>query len=439
MAEQTTAATRAQESVGIRDLLKIRNFRFLWLGQIVSDFGDSLTMLTLLIMINQLTSSPAAIAGMMVALTLPHLTFGLIAGVYVDRLDRKRIMLASDLLRGLLVLGFIFVGSADTLWLLYVIAFVQASIGTFFTPARSALLPNIVPMQSLLAANSITQTSRVIFNLLGTAAAGLLAGMFDAFWPAFAIDALTFFVSFALISRVAAQTRGEAHAGKGTPRAIFGQLSDGMKVIAGSRLLTGTLIAVAVTMLGFGAVNVLMVPFILNDLKLPTTWFGVVEFAQTVSMVLSGSLVAVLASRLRPTNIVSLSVVILGILIAVVSVVTNIWQLLIILFAVGWVMTPMQASLATIMQTAVDNSLRGRVGASLNTIISTASLLSMALAGIFGQLIGVRNVFVLGGIMALTAGLASAWLYRSTRVAPVPVETPERPSADNLSMPTEAA
>jgi MFS transporter, DHA3 family, macrolide efflux protein len=436
---ETSTPTSTNKPAGMRDLLRIRNFRLLWLGQIVSDFGDSLAMLSLLILINQLTGSTAALATMLIVLTVPQITFGLVAGVYVDRLDRKRIMLLSDLLRGLLILGLIFVNSRDLLWLLYLIAFLQAAIGTFFTPARGALLPNIVPGTALLAANSISQTSRVVFGLLGTASAGVLIGVFGAFWPAFAIDALTFFVSFALISRIAAQTRSASPVASGSPRAIFGQLVDGLKVIAHSRMLAGTLVAAAFTMLGMGAVNVLFVPLIVNDLKMPVTWFGVLEFAQTASMVLSGSLVVALAARLKPTNIVSLGLVVVGVSIGLVSVANSIWHLLLILFAVGWVMTPLQASFSTIMQTSVDDSLRGRIGASLNTLISTASVVSMGLAGGLGEVIGVRNVFVVGGTVIVLAGLASALVFRaSCAKAPNVAPSADKPQTAAGQMPLPA-
>src|SRR3954471_13467980 len=147
-------STMAAPSTSARTVLKIRDFRLLWLAQVISDFGDSLTNLTLLILINQLTGSTAALATMAIVLGIPQVTFGLLAGVYVDRWDRKRIMILSDLARGGLVLGFIGAMATGQLWLLYVIAFVQASIGTFFTPARSALVPRLVPGAGLMPANS---------------------------------------------------------------------------------------------------------------------------------------------------------------------------------------------------------------------------------------------------------------------------------------------
>ncbi|HEX6286961.1 MAG TPA: MFS transporter, partial [Acidimicrobiia bacterium] len=87
----------------LKELLRIRDFRYLWLAQILSDFGDNLTFLTLLILIQRLTGSTVALAGLMVAIALPTLLFGTLAGVYVDRIDRKKAMMVSDLLRAIVV------------------------------------------------------------------------------------------------------------------------------------------------------------------------------------------------------------------------------------------------------------------------------------------------------------------------------------------------
>ena len=101
------------KKTGLRDLIKIPNFRYLWTGQIISNFGDSMTSLALLLLVNKLTGSTAALATMMIVIAIPSLTFGMIAGVYVDRLNRKKIMVFSDLFRGLFVLGFLFTPSRN--------------------------------------------------------------------------------------------------------------------------------------------------------------------------------------------------------------------------------------------------------------------------------------------------------------------------------------
>jgi MFS family permease len=412
MAEEAALNADVQ-ALAVREVLKLRDFRLLWLAQIVSDFGDNLTTLALLILVNQLTGSTAALATMAIVLAIPQATFGLVAGVYVDRMDRKRIMIVSDLLRGVLVLGFTLVGSRDQLWLLYLIGFVQASIGTFFTPARGALTPHLVPPAGLLAANALAQTSRIIFGLLGTAAAGVLIGALGLFWPAFALDSLTFLISALLVGRIAASSYTHAPDSPGDVRSIFGQLGAGLKLIVRTRVLLGILVVAGVLMLGLGAVNVLFVPLMINDLQVPATWFGALELAQTAGMVLSGGLVALLAARFKPTRIVCVGAMALGVAIGAIALATSIWHVLPMLFLVGAIVTPVQASIATLSQTCVADEVRGRVGATLNALISTASLISMALAGMLGDLIGVRGVFVVAGGIGVCAGLAAAAVFRS--------------------------
>ncbi len=415
----------AEKPAGLKDLLKNRNYRFLWLGQIISDFGDSLTLLALLILVNQITGSAAAIATMFIVLLIPQVTLGLVAGVYVDRLDRKRIMVVSDIVRGTLVLGFAGVallGTADYLWLMYVIGFLQATVGTLFTPARSALIPNIVPQSALLQANSVSQTSRVIFGLLGTSAAGVLIGLSHELWIPIVIDSATFFASALLIWRIKAPAHVAEPGEKGNMRAVLSQLGDGMKIIGRSRTLIGTLVGMAVTMLGLGAVNVLLVPLIINDMKLPATWFGLIELAQTSAMIVSGSLIAVLAARLKPTSLVSGALTLLGLVIGAIAFASNLIVLGVILFGAGLLITPIQAGISTIMQTSVDNKMRGRVSAALNSVISISQLVSMGLAGTFAEVVGVRNVFLAGGILTLLAGVVFAAIMkapgRSGQVAP---------------------
>ena len=255
----------AAAPLGVRGILRIRSYRLLWLGQLVSEAGDGLTNLALLLLVNALTGSTAALAGMAIVLAIPPLTIGLVAGTYVDRLDRRRIMLASDLLRAVVVLGFILVGSAEPLWLLYVLAFVQSAVGTFFAPARGAILPRVVPREGLLAANSLAQATRVMSGIVGAALAGLIVGLAGTFWPAFVLDSLRrSSSSFALIARLPAAS-GAIRATPATPRpASAGRSLVGLRAIGRSRVLSTTIVALAVSMLGLGAVNVLFVPFVVG-------------------------------------------------------------------------------------------------------------------------------------------------------------------------------
>ena len=265
--------------MGVRDVLRIRDYRNLFAGQVVSDIGDGITLLLVLLVINDLTGSTFALALMAIAEAVPAFTVGLAAGVYVDRWNRRRVMLAADLLRAAIVLSFGLVQTAALVPLLYVLGFTQASIGSFFRPARGAMLPHIIPAEGLPAANSLAQGSQVVGGVIGAGIAGLLFGVFGSAPIGFAIDAATFLISFAFISRIAAsagEIRGEEHAAARNT-GMLTSIRTGIDVVRGSRVLAGILMASAVTMLGLGAVNVLFVPLIVNELGVSPTWMAGID------------------------------------------------------------------------------------------------------------------------------------------------------------------
>lgn len=403
---------------GLTALLKNRNFRLLWLGQVVSDFGDGLTNLALLVLINKLTGSTVALATMLIVLLIPKITFGLIAGVYVDRLDRRQIMISSDLVRGVLVLGFVLGSSAGQIWVLYVIGFLQACVGTLFVPAKGALLPNLVAPANLLAANSASQTGMVIFSQLGTAAGGVLVSFGDTYWPAFTLDAFTFFWSAAMVSRIKVPA-ASAVATNPTDtnvqvQRVFRQLLDGLKLIGHSRLLLGTLVAVSFALLGLGSIEILLIRLLVNELHVEAAWLGGLVPAQIIATILSGSFVVVLAVRFKPTSIVSVGMVVLSLSIGMYALANSLWQLFLLIFLIGFLLTPINASIPTIIQSAVTDKVRGRVGSTFGTVTAVAQLISLTLAGVLADSIGVRLTFGLVALCTAGAGLASGFLFRDT-------------------------
>ncbi len=403
----------------LRSLLRIRDFRYLWLAQVGSDFGDNLTFLSLMILVQRLTGSTVALAGLMIAAALPALVLGALSGVYVDRFDRRRTMIVSDLLRGILILLLVFVRSEQMLPLLYAVVFAQATIATLFNPARGALLPLIVGGEQLLAANSVSQTSRVIFNVLGSAAAGLLASFSSTMSVAFVVDALTFLMSAALISKIAVRARLTMDP---QPARATTDLAAGFRFMLGSRPLKGVLVGAALAMLGFGAVNVLTVPLLIDDLRVSEAFLGLIEAAQVVGMVVAGVLVAAMASRLRPTALVAGGLIGAGAAIALVAGVSDVWQMAGVALLVGFAMTPTQSGVSTLGQLLVEDRMRGRVGGALNALISGASILSMALAGVAAAAIGVRNVFVVAGAITVCGGVLAASLFKGARPSPLASE-----------------
>ena len=292
--------------------LKNRNFVFLLVAQIISSFGDALTNLTLLILVNKLTGSTTAIATLTIVVAIPSIVFGLFAGVYVDKFNRKRIMLASDLIRGFIVLGLIFIHSKENLLLMYVLSFLQAAVGTFFGPARGAVVQQILKPDQYMASNSMSQTGMILSSVTGAALAGVIVGITNSFAPAFILDSATFLISFALVLFV---TVPKLEITTSKVEGTLAPLLEGLKIISSNPILVAVLVGGGVTMFGLGASNVLFTPYIINILKVPVTWLGVVNISETAAMILSGVLVMGFASKIKPTSTISSGLLALGILV----------------------------------------------------------------------------------------------------------------------------
>lgn len=404
-----------------RALLAIRDFRMLWFGQVVSDFGDGMTLLGVLILTQRLTGSTLALAGVAIASTLPMIIFGIPAGALVDRMDRRKLMIAADLGRAVVVAALMLVRSSDMMWLLYALAFTQASIGTLFTPAKSAIVPLIVPEEKLLAANTISQMSRVVANLAGTAVLGIIASFSTYLTIAFGLDAATYAVSALFIAmmtiKVTKPTRGDQG------NSFVRDLSVGLSVIARSRTLVGVMTAGAIAMLGLGAVNVLMVPMVVDVLGAGEAWFGALNGMQVVGMLISGTVVVILAKRFAPTRLISYGLMGTGIAVTAIAFVVAPWQLGLILLCIGLLVAPVQAGIATLAQTLVIDELRGRVNSALNTVVSLAMVVSQAFAGLIAAGLGVETVFLIGGGLTVGAGIVSGLLFATDRSTPVSAAT----------------
>lgn len=192
----------AQVPAGYIELLRgNRAFRQVWLGQVVSQLGDWFNTIALYTIILNLTGSGRDLGLLLVARFVPSFVFGPLSGVLADRFSRRSIMIVSDLLRALVVLGFLFVRRADQLWLIYLLTFFQLGFSTFFEPAKTAAIPSLVADRELVAANAISSVTWSVMLTLGAAIGGLMTGWLGTD-VAFVLDSLTYLVSASLIASV---------------------------------------------------------------------------------------------------------------------------------------------------------------------------------------------------------------------------------------------
>ena len=177
-----------------------RNFRLLFIGQAISQLGDWFNSVAVFALLLDLTGSATAVAWMMIVQFLPMAVVGPLAGVVVDRVDRRRLMIATDILRGVLVLGLLLVRTRDHIWLAYVVMALTVTGSAFFEPARTSTIPNVTSKEELLPANALSSATWAAMLAVGASIGGLVTA-FAGRDVAFVINSVSFFVSAWFISR----------------------------------------------------------------------------------------------------------------------------------------------------------------------------------------------------------------------------------------------
>jgi MFS family permease len=417
-------------------LLAERDFLRLWLGQAVSQIGDGITALVLAVLVYRQTGSAAAVAALAVVTSAPQVLLGLHAGVFADRWDRRRVMIASDLLRAaVVVLLALAIARERVAWSL-ALACAHAAIGVFFEPARTAFLPWVVPRERLLAANGLTASTRMTCGVAGTVLAGVLLASVHGTAIALGVDALTFLISAAAVASISVPRGPSRGAGanssrespvdassndestRGPRRGITAELIEGLDIVFHHPMLSSLLLTFAVTVLGMGAVGVLFVPFLLGDLHAPTAAIGFVRGVQLAGMIGGGLLLARRGSGIPAGRVLAAGILGLGPLLIFIGFAPH-WAALFPLIALaGLCSSAVQSGSTTLIQQAVPDRLRGRAESALDTILVLVTIVSIAAAGAFADRVGVRLVFVIaGGLVLLGAWIGGARLVAARDAA----------------------
>ena len=281
-------AKGGKRSAAYGRLFRNRNFVALWLGQTISFIGDYFYWLAVPIMVERLTGSAMMVGLSTISNALPLLLLGPAAGVFVDRWDRKRTMIVADLLRGLLVLLFLTVRTADQVWVYYVVGFLMSCVSRFFFPSQNAILPLVVGDEDdLLAANGLMQIVQTVGLLLGPALAGFAIGLWGE-QIAFLFDSITFFVSAgAILTLIVPRTTPGRDDVRGRRlAAVWAEMREGVVYLFGNQTMVGILVCLGVIQLGIGAINVIWVPYLSRTFGIGAEGLGIVDSAQGGGMVL---------------------------------------------------------------------------------------------------------------------------------------------------------
>ncbi|MBW2109046.1 MAG: MFS transporter [Deltaproteobacteria bacterium] len=234
------------------------DFRYLWFGQIVSLLGDWFNLIASATLVGYLTDSGLAVGALFIIRMLSPFLTSPVAGVVADRYDRRKVLIAADVARAVVVLGFLLVREAGDIWLLYMLTAIQLGISGFFFPARNAILPNIVGPTELGAANALSSATWSIMLAFGTALGGLVAGGMGV-RVAFVVDAASFGFSAVLIAGIRFRP-AQDHIDHAGPRAVFRQYAEGLSYLKRHLdVLAIVLNKAALTLTTSGAFQVILV------------------------------------------------------------------------------------------------------------------------------------------------------------------------------------
>lgn len=413
---------------GRMGILINRDFALLWVGQIVSSIGDFALSATLVLWIVTRLAvnepwAPLAVSGEFLALTIPVVLFGPLAGVFVDRWDKRRTMLTMDLARALLVglLALLATSLGNSLppaWLLagvYGVVALSSICSQLFNPSRLALIGDLVSPEQQPRASSLMFMTVSLGVTIGPA---LAAPLYIAYGPviALAFDTLSFLVSFAALWALRAPKGARS---KTTAGGVLGELASGLRYFFRHRGLRTLLIVTALTLAGSSAINTLGIFFLTTNLQSPAAYFGLLSAATGIG-VLVGSVCAVwIVPRLGPVRSFWISVLVVGGLIVVYARQTDFIWAVGLLLLLGLPSAALNVAIGPLILAYTPRAMVGRAAAIFTPATSLAAALSAALAGYLAStllggfhlgLAGIDfgpydTVYLLSGVLIMASGI----------------------------------
>jgi MFS transporter, DHA3 family, macrolide efflux protein len=382
-----------------------RSFRWLWTAELVNEMGSSITALASSIYIYQTTGSALNVGLMMIAAVVPSLFVGLVAGVFVDRYNRKRIMIAANLIQAGLVLAIPFLLPVSIVWL-YVLVMLSSAVGQFFKPAHASVLPEIASDEELNAANSLMAISSFGSMAIGFALSGLITGRYAIEW-AFYLDSLTFVVSALFIGLVSVPPVKIDE--DTTVRVVVRNLQAGLRLIAQTTILRSLFLVFLPMFLLFGLLNTLRLPFSIEVLGATEFEFGLIESVTLLGFVLASLLMARFGDRLREGQWLAASF--LGMAITAIAFSLNeVVGLALMISAVeGFMNAPSVIARSVIIQRYAPREARGRVFSAFFVMRDVFFMLGMAAAGL-ADFFDVQLLYLVGGVLGGVVALASLFM-----------------------------
>lgn len=404
------------------EILRNRNFSFLLFGQIISQLGDRLDQMALIGLIYlRAPGSTIEIAKILSFTIIPVFLIGPIAGVYVDRWDRRRTMCVCDLVRAALVLTIpLFLFYTRNLTPIYLVIFLVFCIGRFFVPAKLSIIPEIVEKKDLLIANSLVNTTGMIAAILGFGISGLVVEWLGA-KSGFYLDSLSFLFSGTLIFLIAKKASVPLDLKKVSQeivevmkKSVLQEIKEGILYFIRNKTIRFTAGVIFVLWSALGAVYVVVIVFVQNTLHSATKDLGLVVMFLGIGLFLGSLVYGRFGQRFSHYKTIFTSLILVGIMLVIFAVgiynYPRFFAAALLSTALGFLIAPIMIASNTIVHKASENTMLGKIFSSLEIIMHVGFLLFMFVSSLLAERFSHLYILIaVGGLVSMLGVINLIW------------------------------
>lgn len=402
--------TEAVEKSGFGALLQYRDFIKVWIGNTISRFGDAVDSIAFLWMVYKMTGSTLMMSTVMAVNAMPAVIFGMAAGVLVDRMDKKKVMIAADIIRGLTtaVMAFLYISGMISLWHLYALTFINSTCEVFATPARASAMQVLVNKKHYLAANSLRQASSSAAEVAGTVAAAVVMA-YIGIGAAILIDSATFFISAftAVIANISFSASDNIAL---SVKQFYFEFIEGLKVIRSNTLLTIAIIMSCLVNLVLAPFNVLLPEYSDKILKAGEKGMSSILIGFTIGMIAGSLIIGQIGDKFKRSTLIIVGFMGLGISMMSFGFINNITIALIAAVSAGAFIPVIGAGAGTLLQEATPVDKMGRVSSIVATLCLLGLPLGYTVSGILSSGINVLATFKIIGILIILISIPPVFI-----------------------------
>jgi MFS family permease len=396
-------ATSAKPPLSFGDVLRLRPVRRLWIAQIVSVFGDFLAIFAIIALVTfKLHGTATQVSMVLVAFMAPFAIVSPLAGVFVDRWPVKRTMIASDVIRGILVLPLLFV---QDLYLMYAILFTMSTVSAFFIPAQQVAVRTLAPMAGLMAVNGLMSQAQQGSQIIAPSVAGSLV-QFAGANSCFLYDSFSFFFSAALVMTLTIERQGA----RGASSAVLDSMRQGFRFIFTHPTISFVILSMTTGMFAMRCFGALLSVYVRDVLLSTSAAFGVLNTLIGVGMIIGTQLLTRFARRIPQQNLVVYGLGGMGVAVLVTAVFGAMASTTVGMLLMGFCAAAVFITATTLLQQETPHELLGRVMSCLMSLMAGSQVIAMFVAGPVVEKVGIQNLYYGSAAMLVGIGIVGGWL-----------------------------